>query len=100
MGTRIPLPIAEDRDFEPIFRVQRYRLEPQNNVFALQVETTDLQDGGQSFELSLKLTSTLDRETTSSYSLVLIAEDGDQAFQQGTTLQSYVTKVVFKEVPS
>ncbi|XP_035827244.1 protocadherin gamma-A5-like [Aplysia californica] len=84
-STMIRLPVAEDADYEPLFRVQGYHLEPRTQrTFDLVVQKTDRPDGSSDFDVSLRLLRGLNREVTSSFSLVLVAKDGDGPDQRGT----------------
>ena len=72
-GTSFVLPAAEDADSQH-FGVSHYELVPSSGPFELNVRSRA--DG--SFHLRLILRTTLDRETTDSYQLTVIAVDGGE----------------------
>ena len=78
------LPLAEDRDHEPLFKVQRYALDsPSSSVFDLSVRKISKPDGYSTFEVYLRLTRKLDRERQDSYNMTLVAYDGNAPYSNG-----------------
>lgn len=76
LHTTIQLPTARDDDSEPSFKVQKYYLLPEShNMFDLIVQRVNKSDGSADFDVQLRLKQALDRETTDSYTLTLVASD-------------------------
>lgn len=76
-GSTRALLTATDADMSGAFGAIRYSLEPASSVFALDVSQSNQQ-------VNLRLLTTLDRETTASYNLRLIATDGGDPPKNGT----------------
>ncbi|KAK0064629.1 protocadherin-1 [Biomphalaria pfeifferi] len=78
VNTMVPLPVATDADYDPRFRVQNYSLVPDiMNTFDLVINRTSRPDGSVDLSPNLRLIRKLDRETTPSYLVTLMASDGD-----------------------
>ncbi|GFN82524.1 protocadherin-11 x-linked [Plakobranchus ocellatus] len=78
LNTTLPLPVAFDGDYEPMFKVRGYALEDRDpSPFDLVVQQTNKPDGNIQFELFLRLKKRIDREQQSVYNLALIAWDGN-----------------------
>lgn len=93
VNTSIKLPVAYDGDYEPAFKVQKYYLEPeQHTTFGLIVQRQNKSDGSIDFDLYLRLAQRLDREVLGSYTLTLVASDGDSPGNEAR-LQIIVTVV-------
>ncbi|GFS04974.1 protocadherin-11 X-linked [Elysia marginata] len=84
MNTTFQLPVAEDKDYEPFFKVQRYALEsPGSSAFDLSVRKTTQPDGYITFEVYLRLVRKLDRERKEKYDMTLVAYDGNGPTNNG-----------------
>ncbi|XP_013413109.1 protocadherin-1 [Lingula anatina] len=85
---------ATDPDFGTN-SVQHYELLPQNSAFGLVQQTTV--DGAT--ELGLRVLQPLDRETTDSYSLTIIARDGGVPVRSGTVRISIQVRDINDNTP-
>ncbi|KAH9489795.1 Protocadherin-1 [Bulinus truncatus] len=72
------LPVATDADSDPRFRVRNYTLLSDSlNTFDLVVNSVRRPDGSTELSPYLRLLRGLDRETTPSYLVTLLASDGE-----------------------
>ncbi|RUS85025.1 hypothetical protein EGW08_007209 [Elysia chlorotica] len=77
VNSTFQLPVAEDKDYEPLFRVQSYALQSaSSSAFELDVRQTTNSDGYIIFEVYLRLARKLDRERKERYTMTLVAYDG------------------------
>ncbi|CAG5130594.1 unnamed protein product [Candidula unifasciata] len=87
INTTIKLPVANDGDYEPKFKVQGYHLLPvSQKTFGLVVHRFNKSDGSADFDLHLKLLQKIDREVIGSYTLTLVASDGGVPVNEGRLL--------------
>ena len=84
VNTTFQLPVAEDKDYEALFKVQGYALQSTgSSAFDLDVRQTTNPDGYTIFEIYLRLTRKLDRERQERYSMTLVAYDGNGSTNNG-----------------
>lgn len=87
INTTIKLPVANDGDYEPMFKVQSYHLLPATQkTFGLAVQRFNKSDGSADFDLHLRLLQKIDREAIGSYTLTLVASDGGMPVNEGRLL--------------